>query len=849
MKRNKLLLIGWDAADWEIIWPLIRAGKMPALQRLMKDGVYGNMSTMTPPYSPMLWTSVATGKTPDKHGILGFIEVTPDAKTVRPVTSTSRKTRALWNIFHNQGMVSNLVGWWPSFPAEPINGYVVSDRFQKTSMDPYKQTPMSPKSIHPWAKKDEFKHLRMFPFEITEAHLYPFVPRAHDVDQDNHKGLSAIAKIVSENASVHNAATRLLRTSEWDFMAVYYDFIDHMCHSFMKYHPPKLPAVDQENYDIFKEAVTGAYIFQDMMLERKLNLIDEDTTVILMSDHGFESGSKRILNMPKVQAAPSLEHRQFGIFVAKGPNIKKNQKVFGMGLIDVAPTILHHFGLPVGKDMDGKVILDIFEKSEPPKYIESWDEIPGDFAELDKSETTDPLSDQETMQQLVDLGYVEKLDEKFEVAIKKTRVDLKHNLARVYIGKKDLSKAKKELLELLQEPEPVDLAPFYMDLISIAIMEKDFEKAQEYFRLVKASGTEIEYNLNFTESQILAEVGRPKEALAILEKERQRNESGQVLYRMGVLKFQMGALEEARDILELALEKEPQKAVWHASLAEVLYAIGDYEEAADYALTSIELVKYYPKAHFILGQALEKLGDLENAKLAFEMATRLKPKEFPQAEHSLENITKKLKLEVNFDNKGLSNHYWENQIVVVSGLPRSGTSLMMQMLDHGGMETLTDEKREADISNPKGYYEYEPVMALYKDNSWLSEGQDKAVKVVAPLLKYLDSNYRYKIIFMNRDLNEVIQSQQKMLGKREDEFPVNLYNQYVRLLSNVDLWQKKEPGVEMLFIDYKEVLNHPVEVTEKIEKFIGVPMDKEAMAGVIDTSLYRSKHSERESVD
>ena len=104
MKNNKVLLIGWDAADWDIIWPLIAQGKMPALKSLIQRGVYGNMSTMNPPYSPMLWTSVVTGKTPDKHGVLGFIEVTPDAKTVRPVTTTSRKTRALWNIFHNKGL-------------------------------------------------------------------------------------------------------------------------------------------------------------------------------------------------------------------------------------------------------------------------------------------------------------------------------------------------------------------------------------------------------------------------------------------------------------------------------------------------------------------------------------------------------------------------------------------------------------------------------------------------------------------------------------------------------------------------------------------------------------------------
>ncbi|MFT5255246.1 MAG: putative AlkP superfamily phosphohydrolase/phosphomutase/tetratricopeptide (TPR) repeat protein [Candidatus Paceibacteria bacterium] len=838
MKKNKVLLIGWDAADWDIIWPLIAQGKMPALKSLIERGVYGNMSTMNPPYSPMLWTSVATGKTPDKHGVLGFIEVTPDAKSVRPVTTTSRKTRALWNIFHNKGLQSNLVGWWPSFPVEPINGTVISDRFQKTSRNPKKQTPMSEFVIHPWEKKDEFKDLRMFPFEITQAHLYPFVPRAHDVDQDLHRGLAAIASVVSQNTSVHNAATKLLRTTEWDFMAVYYDMIDHFCHSFMKYHPPRLPAVDKENYDIFKEAVTGSYIFQDMMLDRKLKLIDKDTTVIVMSDHGFESGEKRILDMPKVQAAPSLEHRQFGMFVAAGPNIKENTKVFGLGLIDVAPTILHHYGYPIGKDMDGKVMLDIFKETHPPTYIDSWDDEPGDFGDLKVKDQADALSDAETMEQLVELGYVDKLDEKFEVAIKKTRIDLKHNLARVYLGKKDFSSSKKLLLELLEETPPIDLAPFYMDLISLAVLEKEFVLAKAYLQKVKESNTEINYNLDFTESHILSEIGRPKEALAILNKS--DIVSGQILYKKGTLNFVLGNLDTAIEQVEKAIEKEPEKATYYTLMAEMLLQKEQYEEAVEYALTSIEIVKYFPKAHLLLGQALEKLGDFENAKIAYEMANSLRPKEFHKAKHSLENIIKKIELDVDYT-ADVSNLHYKNQIAVVSGLPRSGTSLMMQMLDKGGVSILQDTSREADISNPKGYYEYKPVMSLYKDNSWLSQGQDKAVKVVAPLLKYLDPALRYKIIFMRRDLNEIVQSQQKMIGKSAEEFPVSLYNKYQKLLSNVSIWEKSEPGVEMLFVNYKNMLENPGLELDRIEKFLGVSINKEEMANCVDISLYRNR--------
>ena len=101
--------------------------------------------------------------------------------------------------------------------------------------------------------------------------------------------------------------------------------------------------------------------------------------------------------------------------------------------------------------MDGKVILDVFKDATAPQYIESWDKEEGDFADLNHIEETDALSDEDTMQQLIELGYVEKLDEKFEVAIKKTRIDLKHNLARVFLGKKDFSSAKNHLLELVKE--------------------------------------------------------------------------------------------------------------------------------------------------------------------------------------------------------------------------------------------------------------------------------------------------------------------------------------------------------------------------------------------------------------
>jgi predicted AlkP superfamily phosphohydrolase/phosphomutase len=428
MKKSKVLLIGWDAADWKVIGPLLASGEMPALKGLIDKGVYGNMSTMNPPYSPMLWTSVATGKTPDKHGVLGFIELAPDLKGIRPVTTNSRKTRAIWNILHNQGYRSNLIGWWPSYPAEPINGVVISEKFQKINKDPKKKNPIRLGTVHPESYLGKVKDLRMRPYEVTDQHILPFIPKAAEIDQEKDQALSTFAKLFSENVSVHAASTFTMQNTEWDFMAIYFDLIDHMCHAFMKYHPPLLKGVPLAYYEIYKDVIKSTCKFQDMMLERTLSLVDDDTTVIIMSDHGYESGSRRILKMPKYPAAPALEHRQFGIFAACGPNIKKNEKIFGLGLIDVTPTILHAFGLPVGKDMDGKVALDIFKEPGKVEYIDSWDEVAGDFGELEKERETDQLSDNETMEQLIELGYIDRPEGKIEDAILKTSCDLKKKI-------------------------------------------------------------------------------------------------------------------------------------------------------------------------------------------------------------------------------------------------------------------------------------------------------------------------------------------------------------------------------------------------------------------------------------
>lgn len=184
-------------------------------------------------------------------------------------------------------------------------------------------------------------------------------------------------------------------------------------------------------------------------------------------------------------------------------------------------------------------------------------------------------------------------------------------------------------------------------------------------------------------------------------------------------------------------------------------------------------------------------------------------------------------------------------LVVISGIPRSGTSLLMQMLKAGGMEILSDQKREPDRNNPKGYLEFEAVKKLAQDNSCLRGQTGKAVKVISHLLKHLpDGEQKYKIIFVNREMNEIIKSQRRMLKKDEKKYSRPLIKAFLKELKSVKKWVKSEPDKELINVQYKTLIKNPLKDIEKIIEFLEVPLDKGKMKEAVDPSLYRSKVGE-----
>ncbi|HEU4402300.1 MAG TPA: alkaline phosphatase family protein, partial [Candidatus Polarisedimenticolia bacterium] len=331
---TKIAILGLDGADWEIIDPLIAQGRLPNLARLKARGAWGNMKSMYPMLSPLLWTSVATGKPPEDHGIIDFLA--KDARTGQevPVTSRWRKVKALWNIFSDAGVDSAFVAWWATWPAEEVRGHMVSDRVAY-SLFGY-QAGAGDRAGATWPPE----YYRAIRPEIVDDALIPFaeVRRFADITAEEFAGfrgqildnpktayrlpVNHLTRILASQRSYQAIGLDLLRRGQPDLFSIYYQGIDEVCHRFAHYMPPKMAMVSEGEYARYHDAVFAYYRFQDALLGEVVRTLSPDTTIIVLSDHGFRNGSDRPPNDPPfIEGKPGLWHRRYGILILSGPAI------------------------------------------------------------------------------------------------------------------------------------------------------------------------------------------------------------------------------------------------------------------------------------------------------------------------------------------------------------------------------------------------------------------------------------------------------------------------------------------------------------------------------------------------
>ena len=975
MNSRKVLLVGWDAADWKVINPLMDAGKMPNVQRLVENGAMGQIATLHPPLSPMLWTSISTGKRPFKHGIHGFSEPTPDGRGIQPVTNLSRKTKAVWNILNQHGLRSVVIGWWPSHPAEPINGVMVSDHYHRASQPLDKGWPLLKNAVHPPELAETLADLRMHPDLLVPEMVEPFIPLAREIDQDKDKRMAGLMRTLCECVSMHAAATWLLDNQEWDFFSVYYDAIDHFCHGFMKYHPPRQSWISERDFELYGNVVNMAYQFHDQMLGTLLKKAgygepNNHLTVILMSDHGFHPDHLRPASIPDIPAGPAIEHRDFGILAISGPGIKKDELLHGPSVLDIAPTILTMYGLPVGEDMDGKVLSQAFVEAPGVAFIPSWEDVPGADGRHPPHTRLDPVAAHEAMEQMIALGYIERPDENREVAVEKTIRELRYNLGEAYqdddrhqeaceifaeLWAKDPDeqryavrlfvscqalKMTAEMRRIIDDLDGRRRALFEEALVKLTELRKiaidrarqkaaakteevkDEARAEDVNADAKGEETNdadakaedpndvkepealldddqkkdlarwknlARYQppvIDYLKAQALTAEKRYAEALAALEKVTAAH-----LVRPGLflqtadLYIRLGRFRDAEDVYHKALAIDPDNAQAHLGLCRMELRRRRFSAAAQSALDALQRIYHYPLAHYLLALALVGMKEFDRAAAAFGAAISFNPN-FPEAhirlaallekrlgdpeaarEHRLlaqrmrrrkqtkrtpisaaERVEQAITVPTNSAQTENSSIAPLNEsLVVVTGLPRSGTSMFMQMLAAGGMNILTDGLREPDEDNPRGYLEFEPVKNLLKDSKWLLEGRGKAVKIVAPLLSALPPGLPCRIIFTERDLDEVLDSQERMLIRRKQDIVTTperrqlLKNEYARTTVRVKAMLARRPGTQVLSVGYRDAVADAAAVAEKLNVFLDGGLDIEKMAASVDPSLHRNR--------
>jgi len=944
---NRVLLIGWDAADWKVIKPLVDAGQMPNLAHLMAEGVHGNLATIYPALSPMLWTSIATGKRAYKHGIHGFAEPLPDGSGVRPITLLSRKTKAIWNIVNQTGRRSIVVGWWPSHPAEPLNGIMVSNHFQIPSGRPGEMPPPQAGTVHPQALAATLAEQRVNPMELDGDFMRFFVPDYHKVDQDRDKRLHSLGKIIAETMTVHAVSTELLATQPWDFAALYYSGIDHFGHGFMRYHPPQLPWVTETDFSIYQHVIANAYRYHDAMLGALLQVCDSNTNVILLSDHGFHPDHLRPGYIPAEPAGPAVEHRHFGIICCKGPKFRANERVYGAGLLDVCPTILTLLGLPPGKDMDGKVLVTAFKEQPMIEPIETWDNVEGNSGMHPPGTRVNPVASAEAFKQLVELGYVAPPAADSREAVDEAVRELKYNLARSYRDGNLCGEAAALAEELWTRwPREHRFGILLGDCLAalgqiarrrtvIEELGRRIEKYQAESRAElaqrqaarKESGNDpitpppedpesnpakartryeerhlqelangrpllIEWLLV---SQALLEK-RPEEARCHVEKLTSSGTPLEALNQgLASALVELGEPEAARSLLEQVLQSDPDNAMVHSQLAAMHFGAGRFDAAIASASESLSLLYFQPGIHALLGRALMECKRYAEAEQELRVAVAQSPRNLlayewlaqlyrqhldrPEEAFAHEGRALSLRNEHALRGRATAGVPLERQetavelvmadepraslpahvlppnfgpevegsrvVTIVSGLPRSGTSMMMQLLIAAGREALTDSKRIADEDNPLGYFEFEKTLGLAKDASWIPLARGKVIKIVAQLLPFLPATEHYQIIFMQRDLTEVIASQKAMLdrqGRTGAELNEQQLRQtYLEHLVRIRNQLARRPEVRTLVVDYSKLLEQPEEGVGRIAEFVGKPFVRERALSTIRPGLRRQQ--------
>jgi predicted AlkP superfamily phosphohydrolase/phosphomutase/Flp pilus assembly protein TadD len=548
---RKVIFIGVDGGDWEIITPMIDAGYLPNFKKIVEGGSTGPLKSIEPLLSPLVWTSIATGKLPEDHGILNFTDFDPKTGKKVSVTRMARKVDALWNILGDYGRTVDVVGWLASYPAEEINGVMVTDRVGYLAYaGADNDGALAPGSVSPAGRVDEIARLVVKSKDVD----YGEFRRVLDIDRetfeknkaipfDTKNPINNLIMLYATAQTYRNAAKHLLTEDRPDFLGVYFEWCDAVGHLYMSYASPRLPWIDERDYERYKDVMKQAYVLQDQIIGEFIDMRDDQSVIVIASDHGFKSGASRPrLGSEIAGGHAAFWHQTYGIIGLYGNGIRRGYRPEGVTVLDIVPTILALQGLPQAADMPGKVLVDVLEDSLSERVNATVVATLERPREKGSAPVPSGAADEAALKKLEALGYITP-----------ENPDAYNNLGQRYQAQGDYEKAIEQFKKALAiNPN------FPSALNNIAVC---YGKIRQY---------------------ALAEEAL-KKAISL------KKDDVYAMNNLSVMYMEIGELDKAVEYGEMAVRTEPNYANGRLTLGSVYATVGDLDRAEQEFMKVLEL--------------------------------------------------------------------------------------------------------------------------------------------------------------------------------------------------------------------------------------------------------------------
>ena len=422
--NSKIILIGIDALMWRVLDSLLDQGKLPYLKSMIARGSCGTLKTLCPALSPELWNTISTGKMPRKHGITGFMATDQQTKKLVPYTSNMRRCKAIWEIFGDHNKKVGVVGWWNSWPAEPVKGsmvcgilgYKVRDIEKVKKRDHFveftrKSRLTASSFLQQTYPASLFNEIQPFIRPLTTVEdSHDFIRRIWEngdsLGESEKESLKLLTSIYNIDRTYKDIAKHIYTKTRPDFLTFYIAGADIAGHKYWAYMEPDRfsTLLSQGKIKLYGNLIHDYYAYVDEIVGEFLELAESDTTIAVVSDHGM-SPDDRLLRRTKVNSARHFN--EDGIFIFMGPHIKEHNFVNGIvSVLDITPTLLRLMGLPLAADMDGYPIEGAFTSEfiskNPLRLIKTYD--------INRKYTNDPIEspvDDEIKERLRSLGYID----------------------------------------------------------------------------------------------------------------------------------------------------------------------------------------------------------------------------------------------------------------------------------------------------------------------------------------------------------------------------------------------------------------------------------------------------------